>query len=244
MSLGWSVTSLLPYAGFEWDIAGRQVEPKSLRYERESLCRTEECASLLQSKSLGFVDLITYPDFIQELKVLHKEIDKLRHYQEMHEHPVFRKWRNQLEALTNQIEDQGYVLPCLIRSAHRRYGAPHGYGPVSETQLSEDYLRDLIDTLNETSFIIESYEKYGEPRRSSRARIQELRKERSIPMEVSNKTGLEMPDKITLAWLFHHASITLWWWVASILFGVLLIGIAIGQSDIYKEFIRPIFGGE
>jgi len=112
---------------------------------------------------------------------------------------------------------------------------PSAYGEFTEPELREDYLRDLQDTANEMSYIIKSYEKHGEPQRSSRTGIQELKKKQSAsPPAVAVpkiKKTLEMPnpDKVTLAWLFHNVPIKFWWWLAGILIAAFILGITIGQ---------------
>lgn len=172
--------------------------------------------------------MITYEDFITELGHLAVAAKKLRSAETMHEDTGFRKWRNQLEGILNQITSQGYLLPCPCRVHHRAFSfTPNN---VTFDEQRDSYQMEVDDTINEIEFIVESYENYGEPQKGGQ----------------STDQGLDS-EKITLSWLFHNAHISLWVWVVGVLFtvlGVALgIGIAIGQSKFYQEYVAPIFAG-
>lgn len=138
--------------------------------------------------------MITYRAFIEEIRSLAEEARKLRSAKKMHEDDRFRKWRNKLEALLSRIAQVTYLLPCPVRTKARHFGG-YGYSPTEseKAELFRSYQTEMDDTINELEYIIDSYEKHGEPPKGGKG------------------TGdLEMPKVVTASWLFHHAPIGLW----------------------------------
>ena len=107
--------------------------------------------------------MLSYEQFIDEVRSSRKAIPGLMGASEMHNDPHFRKWRNHLDKKLREIEDQGYRIPCDLAS--RRFGVYDARVTPSPGQdvLLDEYRRELSDTANELDVLVESYTKYGEP---------------------------------------------------------------------------------
>ncbi len=168
---------------------------------------------------------MTYQQFIEALKPLLAEAQgRLFGLKELHEDPRFRKWRHQVTDLIERIEGQGYSVNCSIVSRYFDAPGSYTYTPSDRDRLTA-YERDLQDSINELQTIVERYENFGDPKKP-----QQERKEQK---------ELECPEKMTLSWLWRHAHISLWWWLASVLVTVFLLGIAVGQSTFYAQLSKP-----
>ncbi len=166
--------------------------------------------------------MITYRDFITELERLATEGRKLRNAKRMHEDPDFRKWRNELQSLLNQIVQVDYLLPCSVQAHKRSFG--YSNRPKTDDELMAGHRRDMDDTINELTVITESFEKHGEP-----------------PKGRTSASELETPKVVTLSWLYHHTSVSFWWKIVTVslavVVGVFSLGVYFGQNDIYKKAI-------
>ncbi len=162
-----------------------------------------------------------YEDFVNELRPLLQEAGEMFNLQNLHEDPRFRKWRHNVTDIIERIEDQGYEVNSSIQS--RYFDEPGSYtnDPTRKYRI-EAFNRDLQDTINEFETIVARFEKYGGP------------KSPATNTENADKP-LEWPQKITLSWLYKHAPIGLWFKAGGILLAALILGITIGQSQIYKD---------
>ena len=88
------------------------------------------------------------------------------------------------------------------------------------------YQLEMDDTIVELETIVSAHKKFGEPERPKP----------SLP-----KTA-EWPSKITLAWLFQNAPLSLWIWFVSLLIAAFLLGTQVGQSALYKQVREAIAG--
>ena len=102
-----------------------------------------------------------YTRFIQELRLLQAEAPSLLNDPQTHEAPKFRKWRHDVTTLISAIESRGYSIDCNISS--RRFFVA-SYGPVTKSEQIASYNRDLQDTINELSSVINFFDKFGDPR--------------------------------------------------------------------------------
>ena len=59
--------------------------------------------------------MITYSQFIDEIRRLSAEALKLRDARQLHNDPKFREWRPDLESLLTQIGRAGYLLPNSVK---------------------------------------------------------------------------------------------------------------------------------
>ena len=110
---------------------------------------------LIRRKANG---MITYEDFINELRQLVATGEMLYGAVERDLDPNFRQWRLEVTDLLSRIKQAGYSVRCYIRN--RSFGTPRN---ATEKHLNDEYRIELQDTLNELSLLIKRYETYGEP---------------------------------------------------------------------------------
>lgn len=170
--------------------------------------------------------MLRYADVISELGRLAAEAKRLRTHSRMHLDPAFRRWRHEVETCLSQALSAGFEVPGIVRVHTRRFG-------VSDRIIDDDeqfamYQREMDDTVIELETIISNYQKFGEPE-----------KRNSVDLKPR-----EWPAKITLAWLFHNAPLSLWIWLASALLAVFLLGTQVGQSELYKQAREAIAGAQ
>jgi len=163
--------------------------------------------------------MITYKNFIDEIRRLAAEGKKLRNAGRMHEDPGFRKWRNELGSVLSQIVQVDYLLPCSVQAHNRRFGYSTRITTTDE-ELMAAYRRDMDDTINELTVIVESFDRHGEPPKGGKA-----------------SAGLEMPKVITAFWLFHHAPITFLLKVGTVAIAIFSIGVYVGQTELYRKAV-------
>ena len=161
--------------------------------------------------------MIKYRAFIDELVPLTEKARTLRGAEELHEDSAFRKWRNKITRLLDQVVHQGYLITCQIK---RR-----GFGNLSDATYEAckaSYQQEIDDTINELEFIIDNYRKHGEPPKGG----------------VSKQSlQLEWPEKITLAWLFRHMPLSYWSVLIGLLITVFFSGVQIGQTKFYQDIV-------
>lgn len=162
-----------------------------------------------------------YEDFVNELRQFLQEARNLFDLDGFDEDPAFRKWRHNVTDLIERIEDKGYEINTSIQSRDFCQQGSYTYDPTHKDHLKA-FNRDLQDTINEFETIIERFEKYGDSKSSAN------NNEKSVKQ-------LEWPPKMTLSWLFLHAPISLWMKASGIILASLLLGLAVGQSQMYKE---------
>lgn len=102
--------------------------------------------------------MITYEDFINELRKLVTSGEKLYGAIERDLDPHFRQWRLEVTDLLSRIKQAGYSVRCYIRN--RSFGTHRN---ATDEYLNDEYRIDLRDTLNELSLLIKRYDTYGEP---------------------------------------------------------------------------------
>ena len=161
--------------------------------------------------------MIKYRAFIDELVPLTEKARTLRGAEELHEDSAFRKWRNKITRLLDQVVHQDYLITCQIK--HRGFGNLL-YATYEACKAS--YQGEIDDTINELEFIIDNYRKHGEP-----------------PKGGVSKQSLqfEWPEKITLAWLFRHVPWTFWTGLIGLLIAVFFCGAQIGQTKFYQDIV-------
>lgn len=157
-----------------------------------------------------------YKDFIIEQKILLKEAKTLFNAEDYDKNHSFRKWRFKLTESINRIKMEGFNIVCDIES--------RSFGDINVT--AEKYQRDVFnmelqDTINEVKSIIDNFGKYGAPNKCDQ--------------ESRDTKELDLPQIITLNWLFRHAPISLWLKLIGVLILAFSLGISIGQSKLFHE---------
>ena len=59
-----------------------------------------------------------------------------------------------------------------------------------------------------------------------------------VKKESPARDELQLPEKVTLAWVFRHVSVSVWIWFGSIILAVLALGVGIGQTTFIQELVR------
>lgn len=162
--------------------------------------------------------MITYKGFIAKLQRLAEEASRIRTHKRMHMDPAFRTWRTELESLVRQIKEASYQFSFPFNSEFRSYG--RRIRPLDdEDVLFQRYQREIDDTLIEIQNIIKSYEDFGEPIQIARAAA----------------TGLQHPDRVTLAWLWHHVPWSAWLSAVGVLAAVFGAGVFVGRTNLIMQ---------
>jgi len=166
-----------------------------------------------------------YEDFVNELREFLLEANNLFDLNKVDEDPNFRKWRHNLTDLIQRIEDNGYDINCSIQNRLFCEQGSYTYDPSQKDHV-EAFNRDLQDTINELETIINKFDKYGDPKSKDIIKPQ--------------NEQLEWPQKITLSWLYAHAPFGLWMKAGGFLLAAFLLGIAVGQSQLYIEISNKL----
>ena len=169
--------------------------------------------------------MLSYRQFVDELRPLTEQARTLFDLNGIHENQTFRKWRHEVTDLIERIEDAGYSVNCSI--GERRFDelGSYTYTPGPRDRLAA-FNRELQDTINELSTIIERFEKFGDPKAAD------------SPVAVA--TPLKAPEKITAAWLWANASVSLWWIVIVAAVAIFGAGVTVGQSSLFKEIVEKL----
>lgn len=101
-----------------------------------------------------------YRDFIEELRRYVTEASGLMDSKATHDGPEFRSWRHGSESLVSEAAAHGYRLPGEYKSSSRFYADLYD---SSEPAKQRALAKDLTDSKIELQFLIDHYEKYGEP---------------------------------------------------------------------------------
>jgi len=107
--------------------------------------------------------MVTYSQFVDELRTLVDQARTLRDAREMHENPAFRKWRHEVTDLILLMEDAGYSINCSIVSRDFDERGSYTYDPSSKERIAA-FNRDLQDTVTELLTIISRFDKFGDPK--------------------------------------------------------------------------------
>ena len=169
--------------------------------------------------------MLSYRQFVDELRPLIEQARALFDLDGIHENPAFRKWRHEVTDLIERIEDAGRSVNCSI--GERRFDdiGSYTYTPSPRDRLAA-FNRELQDTINELATIVERFEKFGDPK--------------AADVAVAVATPLETPEKITAAWLWGNAAMSLWWIVIVAAVAIFGAGITVGQSSLFKELVEKL----
>lgn len=81
----------------------------------------------------------------------------------------------------------------------------------------------LNDSLIELEFIVQQHKRYGAPGDGVSAQAEAAR--------------LQVPERVTLSWLWHNVPATLWLAAAGLVLAIFLAGVSAGQTKAYKDFV-------
>jgi len=171
-----------------------------------------------------------YQDFIAEAKGLITGGDAIKSLATTHENPDFRRWRHHAENLVREVTAHGYRLPGSFKSDLRAYRAMH---PGASFPANANALeKDIGDSLIELRFIVDHYDKYGEP-----VMTQLVQQAQAGPATAPH-VELAAPEKVSIAWLAKNVSVGFWVKVVSVGIGLVLLGAAVGQTEPFKSIVQ------
>lgn len=55
-----------------------------------------------------------------------------------------------------------------------------------------------------------------------------------------HEPNLEMPDRVTLAWLWRKVPLRFWFWLVGLLVAAFLFGLSVGQLDLMQDLLNQI----
>lgn len=165
--------------------------------------------------------MLTYRDFVEELRPLAAQAMDFLGSLELSGGLEFRKWRHEVSDLIGRIEEVGYSVYCSVDTRQFDELGGYSYTPNLDERV-EAFNRDLEDTITELETVISRFDKFGDPK---------------APLQTNAPAPLSMPEKVTAAWIWNNAPITLWWKLAGVAALVFVTGVAIGQSSLYAEVL-------
>jgi hypothetical protein len=179
--------------------------------------------------------MFTYTAFIEELRPLIQRADSLLDRPEMREDDDFRKWRHEVMDLISRIELRNYSINCQI--AYRKFNELGLYSHLpSKTARMVTYNRDIRDTITELQTLVTHFDKYGDSKAELAANPAFETTQQSVEgLFEKPKIGLQPPEKVTPAWLWEHAPVTLWLQGLGIVGASFLVGVSLGQSAVFAE---------
>jgi hypothetical protein len=177
-----------------------------------------------------------YEAFIEELKELSKQGHNFPARDQNASSQSFNRWKLHLIDLVERIEKQGYEIRCGV--GNRLFEAPYS------NSNDKVFTRDLGDTLNEVTLIIDNHHKYGVPVLPYKATFgtapQKSKKAVSEPPPALPLQALTLPQQIGWKWVWEHVPIP-WFWYAGIgLIAVFAGGITVGKyADSVDKALHP-----
>jgi hypothetical protein len=168
-----------------------------------------------------------YQDFIEEVRAHIKEAQRIRAARLTHKHEDFRRWRQRVESLVKEVAAHGYRLPGSFDSTSRFYTDFYVH---TDEAAKAALAKDITDTENELSYLVEQFEKYGVPPLVGGARV-------AAPPPQLAPPELPIPERVTLYWLFKHVSVGGWIAVGGAAITLLLVGAAIGKTGWFGSIV-------
>jgi hypothetical protein len=177
--------------------------------------------------------MFTYAAFIQELRSLVERSGPLVDHPEGADSEAFRQWRHEACELIIRINEHKYTINCGV--VHRNFGSRGWYR--NDAEKTAAFRRDLADTINELNTLVSYFARYGDPK----AGEEHLKSNASsMATRQTSKVALQVPEKVTFAWLFQNAPISLWLSGAGLLFCAFCFGITLGRSVMFEEIVSKI----
>lgn len=143
-----------------------------------------------------------YQDFISELRVLVAKAEEIRTQNVTHEDDGFREWRHRAESLVRETKALGYRLPGDFNSDVRAYMAM--YSGASAADNFTALRKELGDSLIQLRFLIDQFEKYGEPVHTQFVPVphehQTLAEQEKVAPDSENKTPPSSGTKAREGW--------------------------------------------
>jgi hypothetical protein len=181
---------------------------------------------------------MNYDEFIGELRELIRQGNAMvEDGVASHEHPAFRAWRHTAQSLVANVRAQGYALPGSFKSHERTYRAPWVHaGRVDD---GDRFRRDMNDSLIELEYLVEQFDRYGEPGPAQSlvkqaGSVAQPRVSKQATATTNPHAGISS-EKITLAWMRDHIPFSFWVAAIALLATVFAAGFLAGQNDFFQK---------
>lgn len=174
--------------------------------------------------------MLTYAQFIDEIKPLRAQIDELRHEAGLSNSVAFKKWNHALLMLVRAIKSKGYrSTGCYIEG---RIFSHHN--PWSSTDVATYFNAELDDTMIELDNLISNFEKYGDPKPPPPAAaplVEELPATPEVAPAAPAFATLPKPGELTWAWI--STSVPFAYWYLAGAAAVALLGVGFQAGDMW-----------
>jgi hypothetical protein len=164
---------------------------------------------------------VNYTQFIARLESLIVEGHAIVTAGITHKDQRFRKWRHEAESVVDDAKSRGIRVPGDFNSSKRHYLAM--WTGASHQDEVEALRSALNDSLIELEFIVQQHKLYGAPADGVSAQVK--------------ATPLQVPERVTLSWLWHNVPATLWLAAAGLVLAIFVAGVTAGQSKAYQDFV-------
>jgi len=172
--------------------------------------------------------MITYVNFINELRPLVVRGQALHDRPSRIKDPDFRRWKLEVTDLIDRIQSEKYAVNCSI--ATRSFASYGGSYTGSDKRAIDAYNLGLKDTINELEILIERYDAHGapNPRAPRSASVPTTTK----PVDKSSAAPmneLQTPKQLTLDWIWRHMPVSGWAYIVSVVVAAFYAGFKLGQ---------------
>lgn len=158
---------------------------------------------------------LDYPAFVEELRELMEYSLSDDALQWSADSIGFRKWKESLLDLLARIAKVGYTdVRCDVEDRAFAY-----FGPGDAKHAKKVFNKAVDDTNIEMQLIIQNFKKHGDPHASGSAAVAETK---IVPLEV--------PEKVTIPWVWRNVSVPLLIGVPTAALTNLVAGITIGGT--------------
>jgi hypothetical protein len=174
--------------------------------------------------------MLTYAQFINEIRPLFAQIDDLRKQPKLAESLAFKTWLHSLNMLIHTIRRLGYRRTgCHVDS---RLFTDHN--PWSKASAADVFNKALDDTAIELANIISNYDRYGDPKPPIPATppVEELVVQETKPVVPAFAT-LPKPGELTWTWVSTSVPFAYWYLAAAA--AVALVGAGFQAGELWAS---------
>jgi len=173
--------------------------------------------------------MITYENFINELRPLVVRGQALYDRPSRIKDPDFRRWNFEVIDLIDRIRSEKYAVNCSIAS--RSFASYGGSYTGSDKSAIDAYNLDLKDTINELEILIQRYDVHGAPNpRAPRSAAVPTTTEPAEKSSASPSNELQPPKHWTLDWLWRHMPVSGWKYILVGLITLLGMAFTLGMN--------------
>jgi hypothetical protein len=171
--------------------------------------------------------MLTYEDFINELRPLVVRGQALYDRPSRIKDPDFRRWNFEVIDLIDRTQSEKYAVNCSIAS--RSFASYGGSYTGSDKRAIDAYNLDLKDTINELEILIQRCDVHGAPNpRTPKFAAVPTTTEPADKSPAAPINDLQPPKQLTLDWIWRHMPVSGWVYILGGLFTLLGIAFTFG----------------